>query len=164
MTAVDRTIHQQGLVSILLQLHDELDAAVFAAYDWLTDLGDEEILERLVALNRERAAEESRGLVRWLRPAYQNPEGLGAEQLAARVAGTVAVSAKKAEKQPWPGALAGQARGVLDALRALAVPATAETVAQTFRGARRSQVHDLLETLASLGQTRRLGEGRYGVG
>ena len=28
---------------------------------------------RLVALNRERAAEEKRGLTRWLRPDYQNP-------------------------------------------------------------------------------------------
>lgn len=33
-----------------------------------------EILSRLVALNRERAAEEARGLVRWLRPEYQAPE------------------------------------------------------------------------------------------
>ncbi|MBK7011853.1 MAG: hypothetical protein IPH43_03605 [Xanthomonadales bacterium] len=34
---------------------------------------DEAVLERLVALNAERAAEEARGLVRWLRPDYQNP-------------------------------------------------------------------------------------------
>ena len=53
---------------------------------------------------------------------------------------------------------------MLDAPRARAVPATAETVAQTFRDARRALVSDLLETLASLGQARRLGEGRYGVG
>lgn len=35
---------------------------------------DEAVLERLVALNAERAAEEARGLIRWLRPEYQNPE------------------------------------------------------------------------------------------
>lgn len=34
---------------------------------------DEAILERLVALDAERAAEEARGLVRWLRPEFQNP-------------------------------------------------------------------------------------------
>ena len=34
---------------------------------------EEELLTRLVALNHERAAEEKRGLVRWLRPEYQNP-------------------------------------------------------------------------------------------
>ena len=41
------------------------------------------ILERLVALNAERAAEEARGVVRWLRPAYQLPRaGLAPTQPA----------------------------------------------------------------------------------
>ena len=69
----EKTIHEQGLVSVLKQLHDELDAAVFDAYGWPVTLTDEEILERLVALNAERAAEEQRGLIRWLRPEFQNP-------------------------------------------------------------------------------------------
>ena len=34
-------------------------------------LTDAEILERLVALNAERAAEEARGVIHWLRPEYQ---------------------------------------------------------------------------------------------
>ncbi len=40
--------------------HKKLDAAVAAAYGWLADLSDEQILERLLALNLERAAEEAR--------------------------------------------------------------------------------------------------------
>ncbi len=68
-------IHEQGLVSVLKQIHDDLDAAVFEAYGWPVTLTDEEILERLVALNAERAAEEQRGLIRWLRPEFQNPSG-----------------------------------------------------------------------------------------
>jgi hypothetical protein len=35
--------------------HKKLDEAVFAAYGWASDLSDEEILERLLALNLERA-------------------------------------------------------------------------------------------------------------
>ena len=35
--------------------HKKLDAAVFDAYGWPHDLADEEILERLLALNLERA-------------------------------------------------------------------------------------------------------------
>ena len=31
---------------------------------------------RLVALNHERAEEERRGIVRWLRPEFQNPSGV----------------------------------------------------------------------------------------
>lgn len=39
----------------LVQRHAELDAAVLAAYGWHDDPSDEEILERLLALNLERA-------------------------------------------------------------------------------------------------------------
>ena len=34
--------------------HKKLDEAVFAAYGWLSELSNEEILERLLALNLER--------------------------------------------------------------------------------------------------------------
>ncbi len=36
-------------------VHKRLDEAVFAAYGWKSDLSDEEILEKLLALNLERA-------------------------------------------------------------------------------------------------------------
>ncbi|MCB0233155.1 MAG: class I SAM-dependent DNA methyltransferase, partial [Anaerolineae bacterium] len=74
LTGKDKAVHEQGLVSVLRQLHDDLDAAVFDAYGWPVTLSDEQILERLVALNAERAAEEERGIIRWLRPEYQAPD------------------------------------------------------------------------------------------
>src|SRR5208283_1471596 len=40
--------------------HKKLDAAVAAAYGWPADLSDDLILERLLALNLERAAEEDK--------------------------------------------------------------------------------------------------------
>jgi type II restriction/modification system DNA methylase subunit YeeA len=40
----------------LVQAHERLDGAVLDAYDWPHDLPDTEILERLLALNLERAA------------------------------------------------------------------------------------------------------------
>lgn len=95
LTAKEKTIHEQGLVSVLRELHDELDNAVFAAYGWddlaatlvgkpgaTTPLPDkpeaqaeaeEELLRRLVELNTQRSVEEARGHIRWLRPEYQNP-------------------------------------------------------------------------------------------
>jgi hypothetical protein len=36
-------------------------------------LSDDEIPRRLVALNAERAEAERRGIIRWLRPEFQNP-------------------------------------------------------------------------------------------
>ena len=73
LTTKEQDIHERGLVSVMRHLHDEIDAAVFDAYGWPRDLSDEEILGRLVELNKERRAEEATGLVRWLRPEYQAP-------------------------------------------------------------------------------------------
>ena len=36
----------------------KLDAAVFAAYGWPNDLTDEQLLEKLLKLNLERAGDE----------------------------------------------------------------------------------------------------------
>src|SRR5207237_8477467 len=65
LTDRERATHEQGLVSVLKQIHDELDAEVCAAYGWPATLTDEELLQRLVALNAARAAEDRAGLVRW---------------------------------------------------------------------------------------------------
>ena len=73
LTEKERDIHERGLVSVMKHLHEQIDAAVFDAYGWPRDLSDEEILARLVELNKERRAEEAKGLVRWLRPEYQAP-------------------------------------------------------------------------------------------
>jgi hypothetical protein len=39
----------------LVHAHRALDEAVAAAYGWPVDLSDDEVLRRLLALNRERA-------------------------------------------------------------------------------------------------------------
>lgn len=64
------TAARAGIVN---RLHEQLDAAVAAAYGWPADLPPSEIIARLVALNAERAAEEKAGKIRWLRPEYQEP-------------------------------------------------------------------------------------------
>lgn len=78
----ERRIFDDGLVPILKERHERLDAAVADAYGWPVDLPEEEVLARLVALNRERAKEEARGLVRWLRPDYQIPRFGSAKEKA----------------------------------------------------------------------------------
>jgi hypothetical protein len=45
----------------LANAHRTLDEAVFAAYGWPPNLAKEEILARLLALNHERAAAQSKG-------------------------------------------------------------------------------------------------------
>jgi hypothetical protein len=40
--------------------HKKLDEAVFAAYGWPPDIADDDLLAKLLALNLERAEQESR--------------------------------------------------------------------------------------------------------
>jgi len=68
----EQLIYEQGDLATLYKLHQDLDIAVTKAYGFEPDLMDEEILSELLELNRERAEEESKGLIRWLRPEYQN--------------------------------------------------------------------------------------------
>ncbi len=163
LTAKEQTIHTQGLVSVLKEIHDDLDRAVFDAYGWPHDLDDAAILERLVALNAERAAEERQGKIRWLRPEYQCPAGTATQTTTVAAASVAAVEAQAPTKRPWPKGLAEQAQSVRGALDAFNGPATAEQVARSFKSARSERVVELLDTLVSLGQCRALEDGRYVV-
>ncbi|MDX9975426.1 MAG: class I SAM-dependent DNA methyltransferase, partial [FCB group bacterium] len=133
LTDADRRVHEQGLVSVLRQLHDELDTAVLEAYGWPADLADDAILERLVALNAERAAEEARGQVRWLRPDYQAPDHTPAPATQTALLPGDATAAPTAQP-PWPTELAARATAVRAALAAFARPVTAAEVAAAFDG------------------------------
>ncbi|MEI8372528.1 MAG: DNA methyltransferase [Planctomycetota bacterium] len=172
LTAKDKAIHEQGLVSVLRQIHDDLDAAVFDAYGWPATLADEEILERLVALNAERAAEEAAGLVRWLRPEFQNPTAISEQQQTLSLADDDAEegqpttkvakgkAANKADKQEWPKGRAAQAKAVLAILRDCNALVTADELAQRFSRAPRETIDELLQALVTLGQARQT-RGKY---
>lgn len=73
LSAAEQAIDEKGDLMALQALHAALDAAVFAAYGWPSDLQAEELLARLLDLHAERAQEEQRGLCRWLRPELQSP-------------------------------------------------------------------------------------------
>ena len=155
----EKTIYEQGQIGLLKDLHDQIDAAVADAYGWPVDLSDEEILERLVALNRERHQEELQGHVRWLRPDYQNPDGKTAEtgksgKLALEE--TVAAEGKIA----WPKSLPQQMALVRSVLADLGT-ASVEDVRSHFLRGQTKTVEERLETLAALGQAEALGNGRY---
>lgn len=149
----DRRIFDDGLVLILKELHDRLDRAVADAYGWPTDLPDEDILARLVALNKERSAEEARGLVRWLRPDYQIPK-FGtpkekAEQIEADLGGEIVT-----EKKPsFPSDDIDQTAAVMTMLAASEGPASPIEIATRFKQGKRveKKVEAVLSSLARMG-------------
>ena len=158
-TDEDRNTYEAGLVGILRLLHDELDTAVFDAFGWNHALSTEQILEKLVALNAQRHAEEAGGLVRWLRPEFQAPNALPTQ---AALGGLIPAEAAttKARKQPWPATLTDQVRAIKDSLRAQPLQ-TPQQIASGFKPASRTRVTEILETLTALGQTRLSTEDRY---
>src|SRR5205814_1950676 len=100
----EKLIHDQALISVLKQIHDDLDAAVFDAYGWPANLTDDQLLERLVALNHQRHAEEQQGHIRYLRPDFQNPAGSKNRQSSLNLPAVTPQSKIKTQKSklPWP--------------------------------------------------------------
>jgi hypothetical protein len=153
-----RAIATRGCVSLIRQYHDTIDAAVAEAYGWPANLPDEEILERLVALNKERAAEEAKGKVRWLRPDFQGPGYVApAEQKSL----ALPEEPKAAEVVPWPAALPEQVVAVSGIVERAGKPIAANDVARAFKGKRAATVLPVLDALAGMGRLRKLEDGRY---
>ena len=183
LSAKERDIHEAGLVSVLKEFHDDIDRAVFEAYGW-PDLipllvgkpgattpsphktpeqeeAEEELLSRLVALNRERAAEERRGIVRWLRPDYQIPklghkvkQPDGGEQFEA----DLAVPEPAEGKPAWPKDGLKQIRIVRDMLGRATAPLAPDGLSAAFRGRntarRKRRIEEILQILVAAGSAR----------
>lgn len=198
--AKDKTIHDQGLVSVLKQIHDDLDAAVLEAYGW-SDLDrsagvppassesgrdarapfsctlpladvlarggpeaealEQQLLARLVALNHERAAEEKRGHIRWLRPDYQ--AGTGGHSPPPRLTEGHGRPARHdptsrpcplehPPPQAWPDELPAQVAAIRNILPALG-PDPERLAAHFGRKSRKraDQIAAILATLRALG-------------
>ena len=160
LTDKERDIHDRGLVTLIRQHHDAIDSQVAEAYGWPADLSDEEILTRLVALNKTRAAEEAKGLIRWLRPEFQAP-GTTAPQVNATLDLGDAPAPAPATIIPWPKTLAEQVSAVASVLAAAPAPQHPRDIARAFDGKRAASVTPVLDALAAIGQARKLADGRY---
>ena len=187
----ERDIYEAGLVEVLKAIHDDIDRAVFDAYGW-GDLipalvgkpgatvpsphktpeqeeAEEDLLARMVALNLERAQEEQRGIVHWLRPDYQIPK-LGhkvkapedVEQLEAQLV----VPAPADGKLAWPRDEMDRIRIVRDMLNRAPGPLAPEALSVAFRGrnsARRTKgVEKALRTLVAAGVVQQGTDGQDG--
>jgi len=181
LTNKERITHEQGLISTLKELHDDLDRVVFEVYGW-NDLADklvglpgattplidkpetqaqaeEELLSRLVELNHQRIAEEAQGLVRWLRPEYQS---LDIDQPAINLGvnkpkeNTTIKTAK--EKQIWPKEMRDQIKVVLEQIQNR--PSTEATLAEQFKRKPIKPILQVLSALESLGRIENI-EGHW---
>ena len=177
LNAKDKAVHDQGLISVLKQIHDDLDAAALEAYGW-TDLAaaippadilarggpdvealEQAILTRLVALNHARAAEEKRGHVRWLRPDFQAPASsdghrptLQSEITLSEDDATTSDTAAPVALLDWPTELPAQVAALRKLLPTVGPdPGALAACFGRKNKKRQDQITSILETLRSLG-------------
>ena len=156
----DKRINDMGLVSTLLELHQRLDAAVLEAYGWPADLGEDGILERLVALNASRKEEERNGVIRYLRPDYQNPTQV-TQGAFLDVPDEPAPAVLKLEKIAFPKTLGEQHQAIRNVLKNAGKPLSSSEIGAAFKGAKKDRVSELLELLGGLGQVLLLEGDRF---
>ena len=126
---------------------------------------DSLLLTRLVALNHSRAAEERKGLIRWLRPDYQNPrksgdatsDGTSRPPLQGELDGTETpkVAKKKNPPPPSPGPPPSPPKSARSRNSSPHHRRGGEAISAHFgkKNAKRAQqVAEILETLQGLGK------------
>lgn len=162
LDAKAEAIKQRGLVVILRDLHDAIDRLTHAAYGWPKAQTDAETVARLVALNRERAAEEAEGRVRWLRPTYQKPRSGLAPAQTRSLSLVPAVEATTRSRPAFPADHYEQPLAVQAALQT-AGPIAPSDLARRFSGGVRLEprISRVLATLHRYGHVERLADGRW---
>lgn len=167
LTPQEEDVKTRGLVLVIKDLHDQIDNATAEAYGWSADLSDEQILEKLVALNADRAREEAQGFVRWLRPEYQEPRF--GKQAPAQKTGDLDLEEKVVaidkDLPTFPKDRYEQPLAIEAALAAHAQPLDAAGIAKLFKGkatdARAKRIAEVLTTLARYGRIIALDNGTY---
>jgi hypothetical protein len=187
LTDKEKDIHNAGLVSVLKEIHDDIDRATFEAYGW-SDLipalvgkvgattpsshktpeqeaAEEVLLTRLVALNQQRAAEEKQGTIRWLRPDYQIAK-LGHKTAKSQTHEQADMSFAETTTLPrWPEDGLEQIRIVRDLLAKATSPTLPDTIAASFAGRntakRKARVQMVLQTLVATGAAQQSNNAGY---
>jgi hypothetical protein len=179
LTEKERAIHEQGLISVLRELHDSLDRAVFDAYNW-SDLAERlvgcagattplpekseaqgvaegDLLSRLVELNGARAIEENRGIYRWLRPEFQRTAAATVmdQSVIEIVAEDGLNTSLSISRAAWPKKMRDQVAAVRGILSRQSLPT--EAIAAQFQRSPKAAVQAVLDALEDLAMVRRHG-------
>lgn len=111
---------------------------------------EEELLMRLVELNKQRAQEEAQGVIRWLRPEYQAPDVIQEEIEVAPKEGTAKPKvATNTGKATFPKTIPEQLRTLREALAERSH--TTDSLAELFKRKPIKSVEEGLYSLVAVG-------------
>ena len=114
----------------------------------------------------ERAAEEARGEVRWLRPTYQKARFARKDLAGPRQAGDLigGIAPVPAERAPWPKDGRAQVLALKGALAEAPAPLAPAALAARFKGRRAGpDIARLMAVLQRDGQVRRAPDGAFAL-
>ena len=159
LNASEKDVYERGMVSVVEARLQAIDALVAEAYGWPQETTDEEVLYKLVSLNRERVNEEKEGLIRYERPDFQAPSY---RPPAAQMLDLKVIEPRKSiQLLAWPTSLPEQVTAVAGVLATSVGAVQPADIARSFKGKRGSSIVPILEALAAMGQARKLRDGRY---
>jgi len=107
----------------------------------------------------DRAAEERRNVIRWLRPEFQQPGAAAAQTLSLGL-NVVAPEEIDLAAAKWPTTLSDRITAVREALTRSDEAVGVEEVARRFKGSRRIDVEAILESLSAIGIAVALDAGK----
>jgi hypothetical protein len=177
----EKELNRTAQIGVLKDLHDRIDRAVLEAYGWsdlarsivgkpggLTpsllkspdqEAAEEDLLKRLVELNRDRVRDEAGGDIHWLRPTFQKPR-LAAKApqpaTAQQVEAELVAAVGPVEKIAWPKDGLEQIKVVRAALGDANAPISVPDLDARFKGGRKRQerLADLLAYMSETGMVR----------
>ena len=161
LSAKEQKIHEQGLVSVLKQIHDDLDAAVLRRLRLAArshGRADPRTTRRAQRGARGRRAARTRALAAAGVPEPERRKA-GVAGTADRRRGVGAAPIAASTKAAWPKKLPAQIAAVRDLMLNSDASWTIEQAASLFKGARRADVEAVLESLAALGVVLSYGDG-----
>ena len=163
VTPRQQDLARRARVTILRELHDDIDRLTEKAYGWSESLTDAETVAALTGLNRVREVEEARGQVRWLRPEFQRLRNRGPDRRPGVEDPSPSQPVLPGRRRAFPKDRYEQPLVIQASLVRELGPIASHDLARRFRGGIKlaPRIDRVLTTLHRYGHVERLSDGRW---
>ena len=163
VTSRQQDLARRARVTILRELHDDIDRLTEQAYGWAEGSTDAETIAALTGLNRVREVEEARGQVRWLRPDFQKLRNRGTDRRPGVEAPSPSQPVLPGRRPAFPKDRYEQPLVIQASLVRELGPIASHELARRFSEGMKltPRIDRVLTTLHRYGHVERLSDGRW---